>query len=115
MHASLGEQVLKSSSAYKWQELERQSLADSMQATTKSLNALPLSFATKRQQLAAHLDQKREALTALNQKITHTATGLTSPNNALFTYSVWLRISVMLLCAYLVHLFFEGFSIRKEL
>jgi hypothetical protein len=101
MHASIDKQGTENSSGFKQRQFETKVLNNSIASLSESLSELPVSYASKRQNLVSQIDAQRETLSAIQSKPI-----LQASSGAQQGYSVWLRIAAMLLNAFLAHMFF---------
>lgn len=107
MHASIHNQSISKSEGSTRYEAEKDALNGSILAISESINALPSSYATKRQQLAEQLNRQRAELSAVHANITQAVDQTQSRSQIPLSYGAWIRIAAMLLNAFLVHQFFK--------
>ena len=110
MHASLENQLASTSGAAAQYEAESNAIKTSMVALSESIEALPSTYASKRQEMIAQLNQQRSELKAVTANVMAVESSHTQKNQVPLSYGAWIRIAAMLLNAFLVHLFFKRLS-----
>lgn len=113
IYTSLAKQIQAPSAEYLNQQVEREALLQSITSLTEAMKSTPASFVTKRQAIIEQMNGQRAALATLN------ATKIAAPEQSIggidivLAYSVWLRISAMLMNAMMVHFWWEGMLRRQ--
>jgi hypothetical protein len=88
-------------------------LLDSISRQTETLTSLPVDRITKRLEIEKGIRGDQTTLSAVDRDLASTEVGAGDFKNAIFSFSLWIRVASMLLSAYLVHSFF--LALRRAL
>lgn len=109
MHATIQNRMVEKSGLAEQYQVERNALNQSITSLAQMVDTLPTNFVTKRQQVIAQMNQQRQELGELTSKISSAPENIQLASNAIFAYSLWLRVAAMLLNAFLVHMLMRSF------
>ncbi len=115
MHGSLATHMIQSSGRFERLTKARELVLASIAAHSDSFNALPKTHISRREDIDAKIIADRESLAKIDDELKSmesSGDGFAKTTN--LGYSVWIRVAAMLLNAYLLHIFFSAFYLRRR-